>query len=78
MPMAVSSAAHPDRVKSIVRKIVKDISTAATLGRMSIVESFDRACDAIDKKDEQMNDGGMIITGIHFNVYPLVMIFPFP
>ena len=59
--MAVSSAAHPDRVKSIVRKAVRQISAAASQGGMSIVEGFDKACDAIDKKDEEMSDGGITV-----------------
>ena len=64
--MAVSSAAHPDRGKSIVRKAVREISVAVSQGGISIEEGFDKACDAIDKKDEEMSDGGITIGLLKF------------
>ena len=71
--MAVSSAAHPDRVKSIVRKAVNKISAAASQGGMSIVEGFDKGCDTIDKKDEEMSDGGttLALCSTQSCLYPL-------
>ena len=36
MPMAVSSAAHADRVRSICRKVVKEVSVAAGLLQQDI------------------------------------------
>ena len=60
MPMAVSSAAHADRVRSICRKVVKEVSAAAGPGGMAVVDSLDAACDAIDKRDEYLSNGGKL------------------
>ena len=62
MPMAVSSAAHADRVRSICRKVVKEVSAAAGPGGMAVVDGLDAACDAIDKKDEHLSDGGKLFS----------------
>ena len=48
MPMAVSSAAHTDRVKTIYRKAVKEITAAAGPSGASIIETLDSAYDALD------------------------------
>lgn len=58
MPMAVSSVAHADRVRSLCRKVVKEVSAAARPGGMSVVHNLDRSCDAIDRKDQVLSDGG--------------------
>ena len=58
MPMAVSSAAHTDRVKTIYRKAVKEIMAAAGPSGASIIESLDSAYDVVDKSDEDLSDGG--------------------
>ena len=58
MPMAVSSAAHPDRVKHIYRKAVKEITAAAGPSGASIIDTLDSAFDALDKSDEALSDGG--------------------
>jgi hypothetical protein len=55
MPMAVSSAAHPDRVKHIYRKAVKEITAAAGPSGASIIDTLDSAFDALD---EALSDGG--------------------
>ena len=60
--MAVSSAAHADRVRSICRKVVKEVSAAAGPGGMAVVDGLDAACDAIDKKDEHLSDGGKLFS----------------
>ena len=39
MPMAVSTAAHPDRVKHIYRKTVKEITAAAGPSGASIIDT---------------------------------------
>ena len=62
MPMAVSSAAYADRVRSICRKVVKEVSAAAGPGGMAVVDGLDAACDAIDKKDEHLSDGGKLFS----------------
>lgn len=58
MPMTVSSAAHPDRVKHIYRKAVKEITAAAGPSGASIIDTLDSAFDAFDKSDEALSDGG--------------------
>lgn len=58
MPMAVSSAAHPDRVKHIYRKAVKEITAAAGPSGASIIDTLDSVFDALDKSDEALSDGG--------------------
>ena len=60
--MAVSSAAHADRVRSICRKVVKEVSAAADPGGMAVADGLDAACDAIDKKDEHLSDGGKLFS----------------
>ena len=40
MPMAVSSAAHADRVISICRKVVKEVSAAAGPEGMAVMDSL--------------------------------------
>ncbi len=59
MPMAVSSAAHPDRVKMVYKKAVKEITAAAGPGGMSMIDGLDRVLDHLDKRDEALSDGGM-------------------
>ena len=61
MPMAVSSAAHPDRVRSLCRRVVKEVSAAAGPGGISVVENLDRSCDAIDAKDDVLCSGGRVV-----------------
>ena len=58
MPMAVSSAAHPDRVKHIYRKAVKEITAAAGPSGASIIHTLDLAFDALDKSNEALSDVG--------------------
>lgn len=65
MPMAVSSAAHPDRVKHIYRKAVKEITAAAGPSGASIIDTLDLAFDALDKSDEALSDGG----NLNFNCF---------
>jgi hypothetical protein len=55
MPMAVSAAAHADRVKHIYRKAVKEITAAAGPSGASIIDTLDSAFDALD---EALSDGG--------------------
>ena len=57
--MAVSSAAHADRIRKLCQKVVKEVSAAAGPGGMAIIESLDTACDAIDQKDQVLSDGSM-------------------
>ena len=61
MPMAVSTAAHPDRVKHIYRKAIKEITAAAGPSGASIIDTLDSAFDALDKSDEALSDGGIPI-----------------
>ena len=58
MLMAVSSAAHPDRVKHIYRKAVKQITAAAGPSGASIIDTLDSAFDALETNDEALSDGG--------------------
>ena len=44
MPMAVSTAAHPDRVRMVYRKALKEITSTAGPG-MSMLEGLDRTLD---------------------------------
>lgn len=60
MPMAVSLAAHPDRVKSIYRKTVKHIAEKAGPNGVSFIEKMDSAFDALDKKDDEVSNEGII------------------
>ena len=60
MPMAVSPAAHSDRVKQIYRKTVKSIATSAGPKGASIIESLDSIFDNLDKKDEELTDQSKI------------------
>lgn len=59
--MAVSSAAHPDRVRSMCRKVVKEVAAASGPGGMCVVENLDASCDAIDKKDNLLSNGGSTV-----------------
>lgn len=61
MPMAVSSAAHQDRVKKIYRHAVKEISAAAGPSGVSMIDTLDSAFDVLDKSDKDLSDGGNII-----------------
>ena len=61
MPMAVSSAAHSDRVKKIYRMAVKEITAAAGPSGASIIDKLDSAYDVLDKNDEDLSDGGTIL-----------------
>ena len=56
MPMAVSPAAHPDRVRQIYRKTVKSIAANAGPRGVSMIESLDSIFDNLDKKDEELAD----------------------
>ena len=58
MPMAVSSAVHPDRVRSLYKKVVKEVSAAAGPSGICTIESLDTACNAVDKKDNLLGSGG--------------------
>ena len=58
--MAVSTAAHPDRIKHIYRKAVKEIVAAAGPSGTSTIDMLDSAFDALDKNDEDLNEGVVI------------------
>ena len=60
MPMAVSTAAHPDRVRMVYRKALKEITSTAGPG-MSMLEGLDRTLDRLESQYEALSDGGMII-----------------
>ena len=60
MPMAVSSAAHPDRIKHIYRKAVKEITAAAGPSGVSVIDTLDSTFDALDKSDEALSNGGIL------------------
>ena len=72
MPMAVSSAAHPDRVKMVYQKAVREITAAKGPGGMSMVDGLDRILDNLDKRDEKLSDGGKHATAI---IYPGILLF---
>ena len=42
MPVAVSTSAHPDRVKHIYRKAIKEITAAAGPSGASIIDTLDQ------------------------------------
>ena len=71
MPMAVSLAAHPDRVKKIYRTAVKEITAAAGPSGASIIDELDSAYDVLDKKDEDLSDGGIIIIIVCLYAWPI-------
>ena len=56
--MAVSSAAHPDRVRMVYKKAVKEITVAAGPGGMSMLDGLDCILDDLDRQDETISDGG--------------------
>ena len=56
--MAVSPAAHPDRVSHICREAVKEITAAAGPSGASTIDTLDSAFDALDKSDEALSVGG--------------------
>ena len=51
MLMALSSAAHPDSLKHIYKKPVKEIMAVAGPSGASIIDTLDSAFDALDKSD---------------------------
>lgn len=59
MPMAVSSAAHPDRVRMVYKKAVKEITAAAGPCGMSMIDGLDRVLDHLDERDEALSDRGI-------------------
>ncbi len=59
MPMAVSSAAHPDQVKMVYKKAAKEIAAAAGPRGALIVDGLDQLLDDLDKADQTLADGGM-------------------
>lgn len=61
MPMAVSAAAHPDRVRMVYKKAVREITAAAGPGGISMIDGVDRILDHLDKRDEELSDGGMTL-----------------
>ena len=56
--MAVSAAAHPDHVRMVYRKALKEISTQAGPG-MNILDNLDDTLDRLECQDNALNDGGM-------------------
>ena len=62
--MAVSSTAHPDRVRMVCKKAVKEITSAAGPGGMAMLDGLDSILNMLDKKDEALSDGGMLVCRI--------------
>lgn len=59
--MAVSCAAHPDQVRTVYKKAVKEITAAAGPSGMNMLDGLDSILDNLDRRDEALSDGGTCI-----------------
>lgn len=55
---------RPDRIKHIYRKAVKEIVAAAGPSGTSTIDMLDSAFDALDRSDEDLNEGAVISSNI--------------